>query len=174
MRPSRPCSFFLPAHLCGSPLSLLSLANRRAPPVGLITYLKPDSGLNPSPTEARAPPPPPRRPGSARQGPLGHPIKPPPRALGPAKPAAAALCLANPSPCRRLRRRTSAAVTAAALPLLCCRELLLEFRRGVRVLAGLFSPSLSPSRRDACLPSLPHRASPSSALSSPRRLVTSP
>jgi hypothetical protein len=100
-----------------------------------------------------------RRPEPACQGPRGHPVKPPPHAVGSAKPAAASSCFANPSPRHRLRHRTSVTITITASLLLCCRKPP-ELRLGVRNLAGLFSPSSPLSRTRDCLPSPPCRALP--------------
>jgi hypothetical protein len=91
--------------LPSSLLPCLSRAARRGPPIRLFFKLDPNS--RPSPAAARSPSV--RCPGPARRGSLGRPIKPQPRTLDPARPAAATSCFANPSLHRRLCRRTSTA-----------------------------------------------------------------
>jgi hypothetical protein len=49
-----------------------------------------------------------------------------------------------------------------------------EFRLGVRILAGLISPSLSLSRRAVCSAEFRDRTPPLFAFLSPRRLVLIP
>jgi hypothetical protein len=83
--PAQP-AFFLhsraaqPAQSSPPPLlSLLSHAVKWAPPVGIVSYLEPDSSSNLCPTEVRRAAPPWAR----TSRPLGRPIKPPPRAISP-------------------------------------------------------------------------------------------
>jgi hypothetical protein len=131
-----------PAPLLFSPFSL---ADRRAPPVGRVFHLEPDSGSSPSPATARYGLPCRALPQAHTPRSRGRAIKLPPCALGCAHPAATASCFAKPSPHRHLRRRTSVAIAITASSLRCCRESPPELRLGVRNLAGEFPPFSPPS-----------------------------
>jgi hypothetical protein len=134
-------------------LSLLSLAVRRAPSVVLVSYLELDSGSLPSPTATSR----------AALSPHIEAPRPPYKAATPRPRSCQSRNrrLASQTLAVRVRcRRTSAVVAVAASPLPCCHELPPEFRLGVRVLASLLSPLLSPFDCDVCSPSPPCRASP--------------